>query len=47
VERDGAAPAGELLGALYAAGVPVAQVETRSSRLEDVMLEVLRGRPAA
>ncbi|HET9451460.1 MAG TPA: ABC transporter ATP-binding protein [Aggregicoccus sp.] len=47
VERDGAAPAGELLRALYAAGVPVADVETRRSRLEDVMLEVLRGRPAA
>jgi ABC-2 type transport system ATP-binding protein len=47
VERAGAAPGGELLRALYAAGVPVADVETRRSRLEDVMLEVLRGRPAA
>ncbi len=47
VERDGAAPGGELLRALYATGVPVADVETRSSRLEDVMIEVLRGRPAA
>ncbi|MBF5043405.1 ABC transporter ATP-binding protein [Aggregicoccus sp. 17bor-14] len=47
VERSGGAPAGELLRALYAAGVPVADVETRHSRLEDVMLEVLRGRPAA
>ena len=45
-ERAGAPPAGELLRALYAQGLPVSDVETRHSRLEDVLLEVLRGRPA-
>ncbi|GEN07552.1 ABC-2 type transport system ATP-binding protein [Myxococcus fulvus] len=46
VEREGAAPAGELLRTLYAEGLPIADVETRRSRLEDVLLEVLRGRPS-
>ncbi|MBJ6760262.1 ABC transporter ATP-binding protein [Myxococcaceae bacterium JPH2] len=47
VERDGCAPAGDLLRALYADGLPIADVETRRSRLEDVLIEVLRGRPSA
>ncbi|WP_342378271.1 ABC transporter ATP-binding protein [Myxococcus stipitatus] len=46
VEREGVAPAGDLLRVLYAEGLPIADVETRRSRLEDVLLEVLRGRPS-
>ncbi|HEX8697726.1 MAG TPA: ABC transporter ATP-binding protein, partial [Myxococcaceae bacterium] len=45
VEREGCAPAGELLRALYAQGLPIADVETRRSRLEEVLIEILRGRP--
>ncbi|MCP3098259.1 ABC transporter ATP-binding protein [Myxococcus sp. K15C18031901] len=45
VEREGAAPGGDLLRALYSEGLPIADVETRRSRLEDVLLEVLRGKP--
>jgi ABC-2 type transport system ATP-binding protein len=46
-ERDGCAPAGDLLRALYTQGLPVCDVETRHSRLEDILLEVLRGKPSA
>ncbi len=45
VEREGGAPAGELLRSLYAQGLPISDVETRRSRLEDVLIEILRGRP--
>ncbi len=41
-ERAGTAPSGDLLRALYNAGLPVAEVDTRSARLEDVLLQVLR-----
>jgi ABC-2 type transport system ATP-binding protein len=44
VEREGSAPAGELLRALYRQGLPISDVETRRSRLEDVLIEILRGR---
>ncbi len=42
-ERPGSAQAAEVLRALYAAGFPVREVETRASRLEDVLIEVLHG----
>lgn len=42
-ERPGAASTGEVLRALYAAELPIAEVDTRRSRLEDVLLTVLRG----
>ncbi|MFP2933388.1 ABC transporter ATP-binding protein [Pyxidicoccus sp. 3LG] len=45
VERENCAPSGELLRALYAEGLPIADVETRRSRMEDVLIEILRGRP--
>jgi ABC-2 type transport system ATP-binding protein len=47
LERPGQPASGEVLGALYAAGLPVAEVETRRSRLEDILLFVLRGPPRA
>ena len=43
IERNGRPRASEVLRALYAAGLPIQEVETRASRLEDVLLEVLRG----
>jgi ABC-2 type transport system ATP-binding protein len=46
-ERNGRPRAGEVLRGLYAAGLPVAEVETRASRLEDVLIEVLHGRAGA
>jgi ABC-2 type transport system ATP-binding protein len=46
-EREGAAPSGELLRALYTQGLPIKDVETRHSRLEDILIEVLRGKPAS
>jgi ABC-2 type transport system ATP-binding protein len=42
-ERMGRPRAGEVLQALYRNSFPVAEVETRASRLEDVLIEVLRG----
>ncbi|RKH06873.1 ABC transporter ATP-binding protein [Corallococcus sp. CA053C] len=45
VERENCAPSGELLRALYANGLPISEVETRRPRLEDVLIEILRGRP--
>jgi ABC-2 type transport system ATP-binding protein len=45
LEREGNAPSGELLRALYAQGLSISDVETRRSRLEDVLIEILRGRP--
>lgn len=42
VERTGQPPSSEVLGALYGASLPVLDVETRRSRLEDVFLSVLR-----
>jgi ABC-2 type transport system ATP-binding protein len=46
-ERNGRPRAGEVLRGLYAAGLPVQEVETRASRLEDVLIEVLHGRNGA
>jgi ABC-2 type transport system ATP-binding protein len=43
-ERPGRAGTGEVLRSLYAAGLPVQEVETRASKLEDVLIEVLHGR---
>ncbi|HVE86751.1 MAG TPA: ABC transporter ATP-binding protein, partial [Myxococcales bacterium] len=43
VERTGQPTSSAVLGALYAAGLPVLDVETRRSRLEDILLSVLRG----
>ena len=45
-ERPGCPPSGEVLKALYAAELPVLDVETRLPRLEDILLQVLRS-PAA
>ncbi len=41
-EREGARPTGEVLRALYQESLPIAEVETRRARLEDVLLLVLR-----
>ncbi|MGQ0507166.1 MAG: ABC transporter ATP-binding protein [Myxococcaceae bacterium] len=49
-ERTGRPSAGDVLKALYSAQLPVSEVETRRSRLEDVLLMVLHaaaGTPAA
>jgi ABC-2 type transport system ATP-binding protein len=46
-EREGCAPAGDILRALYTQGLPVGDVETRHSRLEDILIDILRGKPAA
>jgi len=46
-ERDGGVPGGDILRTLYLQGLPVSTVETRHSRLEDILIEILRGRPAA
>jgi ABC-2 type transport system ATP-binding protein len=46
-ERPGRPRAGEVLRRLYAAGLPILEVETRVSKLEDVLLEVLHGRSGA
>ena len=46
-EREGCAPGGDILRALYTQGLPVCDVETRHSRLEDILIDILRGRPAA
>ena len=43
VEREGTRRLGEVLGELYRAGLPVLEVETRRSRLEEVLIQVLRG----
>jgi ABC-2 type transport system ATP-binding protein len=43
VERAGTASCAAVLGALYAAGLPVADVAMTPSRLEDVLLRVLKG----
>lgn len=45
-ERHGGTPAGDVLRVLYSQGLPVSDVETRRSRLEDVLIEILRGRAA-
>jgi ABC-2 type transport system ATP-binding protein len=46
-EREGCEPAGDILRALYTQGLPVCDVETRHSRLEDILIDILRGKPAA
>jgi ABC-2 type transport system ATP-binding protein len=47
VEREGSPPGGELLKALYSQALPIAAVETRRSRLEDILIDILRGKPQA
>jgi len=46
-EREGCAPGGDILRTLYTQGFPVGDVETRHSRLEDILIDILRGKPAA
>lgn len=41
-ERPAQPTSAEVLAKLYAAGLPVADVDTRRSKLEDVLLEILR-----
>lgn len=41
-ERDGRPPTGEVLRAMYAAQLPITDVESRAARLEDILLQVLR-----
>ncbi|HXX31642.1 MAG TPA: ABC transporter ATP-binding protein [Myxococcaceae bacterium] len=47
IERAGRPRASEVLGRLYAGGADIQDVETRASRLEDVLLDVLHGRSGA
>jgi len=42
-ERNGTPSAGEVLQELYRGGFPVTEVDTRASRLEDVLIEILHG----
>ena len=42
-ERNGQPRAGEVLRQLYRSGFPVVDVDTRASRLEDVLIEILHG----
>ena len=42
LERAGTPACAEVLGALYAAGLPVAEVNMTPAKLEDVLLRVLR-----
>jgi len=42
-ERNGTPSAGEVLQELYRNGFPVQEVDTRASRLEDVLIEILHG----
>jgi ABC-2 type transport system ATP-binding protein len=42
-ERNGKPSAGEILQQLYRGGFPVVEVDTRASRLEDVLIEILHG----
>jgi len=42
-ERNGKPSAGEVLQQLYRGGFPIVEVDTRASRLEDVLIEILRG----
>ena len=42
-ERPGHPAVGDVLRGLYAAALPVQEVETRASKLEDVLIEVLHG----
>ena len=40
-EKAGQMSAGDVLKAVYGAGLPVQDVETRHSRLEDILIQVL------
>jgi ABC-2 type transport system ATP-binding protein len=44
LERPGTRPAGEILRELYAAGLPIREVDSRRSKLEEVMLRILHDR---
>ena len=46
-ERNGHPRAGEVLQQLYRSGFPVVDVDTRASRLEDVLIEILRSEARA
>jgi ABC-2 type transport system ATP-binding protein len=46
-EKSGQLSAGEVLKLVYAAGMPVQDVETRRSRLEDVLIQVLHAQKAS
>jgi ABC-2 type transport system ATP-binding protein len=43
IERAGTPSCADVLGALYAAHLPVAEVSMAPSKLEDVLIRVLRG----
>jgi ABC-2 type transport system ATP-binding protein len=44
LERPGTRPSGEILRELYAAGLPIREVDSRRSKLEEVMLRILHER---
>jgi len=46
-EKEGRPACGEVLRELYSAGLPVRDVETRRSRLEDVLIDILHGKVQA
>jgi ABC-2 type transport system ATP-binding protein len=46
-EKPGWPETGDVLRRLYTAGLPVQEVETRASKLEDVLIEVLHGKGGA
>ncbi len=46
-EREGSAPSGDVLRALYTQAFPVNNVETRHSRLEDILIDILRGKSSS
>ena len=43
VERAGTQTSAQVLSALFAAGLPVADVAMQPAKLEDIMLRVLKG----
>ena len=43
VERAGTQSSAQVLSALFAAGLPVADVAMQPAKLEDIMLRVLKG----
>jgi ABC-2 type transport system ATP-binding protein len=47
IERAGTATCAEMLGVLYAAKLPVAEVSMTRSKLEEVLIRVLRGQPGS
>ncbi len=47
VERAGTQTSAQVLSALFAAGLPVADVAMQPAKLEDIMLRVLKGEGSA